>query len=35
VTGTVTRLAQGLPMNPIVEESLRLFDRDVQLDLGA
>lgn len=35
VTGTVSRLAQGLPMNPIVEESLRLFDRDVQLDLGA
>ena len=35
VTGTVTRLAQGLPMNPIVEESLRLFDRDVQLYMEA
>jgi AAA15 family ATPase/GTPase len=34
VTGTVTRLADGLPQNPIVEESLRLFDRDVQLDLA-
>jgi AAA15 family ATPase/GTPase len=35
VVGTVTRLADGLPMNPIVEESLRLFDLDVALDLGA
>ena len=34
VTGTVTKLAKGLPQNPIVEESLRLFDRDVQLDLA-
>jgi hypothetical protein len=34
VTGTVTRLADGLPQNPIVEESLRLFDLDVQLDLA-
>lgn len=35
VVGTVTRLAEGLPQNPIVEESLRLFDLDVQLDLAA
>jgi predicted ATPase len=34
VSGTVTKLANGLPQNPIVEESLRLFDRDVQLDLA-
>lgn len=34
VTGTVTLLADGLPQNPIVEESLKLFDRDVQLDLA-
>lgn len=34
VGGTVTKLARGLPQNPIVEESLRLFDRDVQLDLA-
>lgn len=34
VTGTVTKLAKGLPQNPIVEESLSLFDRDVQLDLA-
>jgi len=34
VTGTVSKLADGLPQNPIVEESLRLFDRDVQLDLA-
>lgn len=34
VVGTVTRLADGLPQNPIVEESLRLFDLDVQLDLA-
>lgn len=34
VTGTVTRLAAGLPQNPIVEESLKLFDRDVKLDLA-
>lgn len=33
VVGSVTRLVDGLPMNPIVEESLRLFDKDVQLDL--
>lgn len=35
VTGTVTKLADGLPQNPIVEESLRLFDLDVQLDLAS
>ena len=35
VVGTVTRLGDGLPQNPIVEESLRLFDLDVQLDLAA
>jgi len=35
VTGTVTRLADGLPDNPIVEESLRLFDLDVKLDLAS
>ncbi len=34
VTGTVSRLREGLPQNPIVQESLRLFDRDVQLDLA-
>lgn len=34
VTGTVSRLADGLPQNPIVEESLKLFDQDVQLDLA-
>lgn len=34
VTGTASKLAGGLPQNPIVEESLRLFDRDVQLDLA-
>lgn len=34
VSGTVTRLAAGLPDNPIVAESLRLFDLDVQLDLA-
>lgn len=34
VTGETTRLADGLPMNPIVEESLKLFDADVRLDLG-
>lgn len=34
VTGTVSKLAKGLPQNPIVEASLRLFDRDVQLDLA-
>jgi predicted ATPase len=34
VTGTVTKLLNGLPQNPIVQESLRLFDRDVQLDLA-
>lgn len=34
VTGNVTKLADGLPQNPIVEESLRLFDRDVKLDLA-
>lgn len=34
VSGTVTKLRDGLPSNPIVEESVRLFDRDVQLDLA-
>lgn len=34
VGGTVTRLRDGLPQNPIVNESLRLFDMDVQLDLA-
>lgn len=34
VTGTLSLLADGLPQNPIVEESLRLFDRDLQLDLA-
>lgn len=34
VTGTVSQLKEGLPMNPIVEESLNLFDNDVALDLG-
>jgi predicted ATPase len=35
VKGTVTKLADGLPQNPIVEESLRLFDLDVKLDLAS
>lgn len=35
VIGNVTKLADGLPQNPIVEESLRLFDLDVQLDLAS
>lgn len=35
VTGISSRLADGLPANPIVEESLRLFEFDVALDLGA
>ncbi|MCI1192606.1 AAA family ATPase [Calidifontimicrobium sp. SYSU G02091] len=35
VTGLSSRLSKGLPMNPIVEESLRLFDRDVELELGS
>lgn len=34
VAGNVTKLADGLPQNPIVEEALRLFELDVQLDLG-
>ena len=34
VVGSVTRLSDGLPMNPIVEESLRLYEADVALDLG-
>ncbi|ANY62575.1 AAA family ATPase [Comamonas aquatica] len=34
VGGGVTRLKDGLPMNPIVEESLRLYEADVALDLG-
>lgn len=34
VTGSVSKLADGLPQNPIVEQSLRLYDVDVQLDLG-
>lgn len=34
VVGSVSRLADGLPENPIVDQSLRLFDLDVQLDLG-
>lgn len=34
VSGTATNLREGLPANPIVEESLRLFDLDVQLDLS-
>lgn len=33
VTGTVTRLADGLPENPIVSQSLRLFEEDLRLDL--
>lgn len=35
VVGTVTKLSDGLPQNPIVEESLRLFDLDLKLDLAA
>lgn len=34
VTGSLSKLADGLPQNPIVEESLKLFDRDLQLDLA-
>ncbi|MCK7575643.1 MAG: ATP-binding protein [Chromatiales bacterium] len=34
VQGYTTRLADGLPDNPIIEQSLALFDEDVRLDLG-
>jgi AAA15 family ATPase/GTPase len=34
VVGQVSALRDGLPMNPIVEESLRLYEHDVALDLG-
>lgn len=34
VTGQVCALQDGLPLNPIVEESLKLYDGDVALDLG-
>jgi len=34
VLGSATQLKDGLPMNPIVEESLRLYEADVALDLG-
>lgn len=34
VTGAVTRLADGLPENPIIAQSLRLFEEDLRLDLG-
>lgn len=32
-TGSMSRLCEGLPQNPIVHESLRLFDQDIKLDL--
>ena len=35
VTGQTSALADGLPMNPIVEQSLRLLDMDVDLELGS
>lgn len=34
VVGTSHALKEGLAMNPIVEQSLRLFEGDVALDLG-
>lgn len=34
VCGTVSSLSDGLPANPIVAESLRLFEMDVELDLS-
>lgn len=34
VTATSYRLSEGLPANPIIEQSLRLFDDDLRLDLG-
>jgi AAA15 family ATPase/GTPase len=34
VAGTVSRLSDGLPDNPILQQSLALFDEDVRLDLG-
>jgi hypothetical protein len=34
VVGNATLLRDGLPMNPIVEESLKLYETDVSLDLG-
>jgi AAA15 family ATPase/GTPase len=34
VTGMMSRLVDGLPENPIIEQSLALFDADVELDLA-
>ncbi|MEA3641703.1 MAG: AAA family ATPase [Lamprobacter sp.] len=34
VIGQSTRLADGLPDNPIIEQSMQLFDEDVRIDLG-
>ena len=34
VHGQSSRLAEGLPDNPIIEQSMRLFDEDVRIDLG-
>jgi AAA15 family ATPase/GTPase len=34
VFGISSRLADGLPDNPIIEQSMQLFDEDVRLDLG-
>lgn len=34
VRGMITRLADGLPDSPIIEQSMALFDEDVRLDLG-
>ena len=34
VVGIATHLAEGLPDNPIIQQSLMLFDEDVRLDLG-
>ena len=33
VTGRICRLSDGLPDNPIIRQSLALFDEDVRLDL--
>jgi energy-coupling factor transporter ATP-binding protein EcfA2 len=33
VMGSLSRLKDGLPENPIIEQSLALFDADVELDL--
>ncbi len=34
ITGQSSKLADGLPDNPIIEQSMALFQEDVRLDLG-